>query len=74
MKILARTELSISDMKKDITRTKRKLEKEDVIENFGQDEVRRISDKYASLQQDYYSEYSQLIQNFSDWCSNYTGR
>lgn len=54
----------LNNMRNDIAKAKRKLEKRNMTENFGCDEVRRIQDKYFALQQNYYSEYSQLIQNY----------
>ena len=63
----------IETMRSDIERAKKRLMSKPIVENFGQDEVRKIADKYSDLQLDYYSEYSSLIRNFSDWCATYTG-
>lgn len=63
----------IETMRADIERAKKRLMSKPIVENFGQDEVRKIADKYSDLQLDYYSDYSSLIRNFSDWCANYTG-
>jgi len=64
---------TIADMEKDIKKSKNKLKKKPLVENFGQDEVRRISDKYFDLQIENYQQYSSLIREFSDWCANYEG-
>lgn len=68
--------ISIRSMERDIEKAKNKLKKKakqnGVWENFGQDEVRKIDDKYGSLQTENYAEYSRLLNAFSDWCANYT--
>jgi hypothetical protein len=45
-----------------------------IYENFGQKEVRRLSDKYINLS-DYSPEMNhirELLKQFSDWCSRYS--
>ena len=49
--------MTLDLLKIDIARTMRKLEKQSVAENFGQEEVRRLRDKYSGLATEYYSEY-----------------
>ena len=63
--------ISIKNMKKDIEKAKDKLKKSEIKENFGEDEVRKIKDKYAGLMTEYYAEYSSLISSFEDWCATY---
>ena len=65
--------ISIKNMKKDIEKAKNKLKKSKMKENFGEDEVRKIKDKYASLMTEYYAKYSYLISSFEDWCATYEG-
>lgn len=70
MKILVTDDAKkLAKMKSEIESAKHKLKKQPIVENFGQDEVRKIADKYAFLQTDYYREYAELLNNFSDWCS-----
>jgi len=45
-----------------------------IYENFGQDEVRKITDKFIDLS-DYTIEMNKkraALQSFDHWCSNYT--
>lgn len=65
--------MTINDMKKDIEKAKRRLRKRQIVENFGQDEVRNIRDKYSCLMIETYAEYSRMIAGFSKWCATYTG-
>lgn len=44
-----------------------------VTENFGQREIRMLSDKYAALENENPSAYASLLRNFTDWCANYEG-
>lgn len=60
----------------DIAKAKRKLvkkvkEKGLIYENFGQKEVRQLRDKYFDY---FFKEEGQLINEFDDWCMNYTGK
>lgn len=65
--------ISIKNMEKDIEKAKNKLKKSKMKENFGEDEVRKIRDKYVGLMTDNYAKYSSLISRFEDWCSSYEG-
>lgn len=67
MKILAQ-KLTIDNLKRDIEKTKNKLSKTPITENFGQNEYRKLRDKYAGLMVDNYAEYNQLLYRFNDWC------
>ncbi len=61
-------------MRKEIERTKRKLAKQSVYENFGQKEYRAIFDKYYLLMIENYYQFSKLMNSFEEWLINYTGR
>lgn len=65
--------MTINDMKKDIEKAKKRLAKKTIVENFGQNEVRKIKDKYSCLMIEEYAEYSRIITGFSEWCATYTG-
>jgi putative endonuclease len=60
-----------------IRRAKTRLEKQEVYENFGQDEVRKIKDAYDYNSLVYGSpeerKQADKIDAFDDWCMNYTG-
>ena len=61
-------------MDRDIAKAKRKLEKTGICENFGQNEVRAISDKYYHLSFDCAREQFFIkLNNFRYWCEEYTG-
>lgn len=52
-----------------------KAKKQGLYENFGQDEVNAIEDKFINSS-DYSSEMNanrRLIQMFDEWCMNYAG-
>jgi hypothetical protein len=63
---------------KDIKRQKNllihKAKKQGLYENFGQDEVRKLRDKYCILSCTNDREAFLSIANFDEWCMNYTGR
>lgn len=61
--------ITLDKMKSDIQKAKNRLKKKKSHENFGQNEVRKIADKYSSLQLDYYSDYNKLMNDFIDWCA-----
>lgn len=63
--------MTIKDMKKDIEKAKRRLTKKPIVEDFGQNEVRKIEDKYSCLMIEEYAEYSKAIMGFSEWCATY---
>jgi hypothetical protein len=60
-----------------IRRAKAHLEKQEIYENFGQDEVRKIKDAYDYNSLVYGSpeerKQADKIDAFDDWCMNYTG-
>lgn len=62
----------VSKCKKAISNYKKKLEKSEFGENFGQDYVRKLKDEFDDLS---YSEENKqvkdLINDFDDWCSSY---
>jgi hypothetical protein len=63
-------------MASDINRYKRQLitrySKAGIYENFGQKEVRKLTDKYGI---DYtFRRTTQPIDDFNNWCMNFTGR
>ena len=62
-------------MQADINRHKQQLieryQRSGIYENFGQDEVRKLRDKYGI---DYtFRRTDKLIDDFNDWCMNFTG-
>ena len=62
-------------MTTDIKRYKQQLlkryQKSGIYEDFGQNEVRKLWDKYGD---DFtYMQKSQPIRDFDSWCMNYTG-
>lgn len=62
----------IASMKKEIEKAKRKLKGEGVCENFGQDEVRYIRQRYSHLACDESRmEYFRIIDAFNEWCMTY---
>lgn len=62
-------------MDRDIAKAKSKLETKNVYENFGQVEVRAIGDKYYNLTTEVHTreQYFIKLDNFRNWCENYTG-
>lgn len=62
----------------DIERTKNKLRKQPICENFGDKEVRSLQDKYHYNDLIYGSTLERmdadLIDNFIYWCQEYTGK
>ncbi len=67
--------LKMDNVLKAIERSKNKLRKKDITENFGQSEVRRLETKYIDI-----SDYSpnmnnirNILQAFDNWCMDYTG-
>ena len=64
------------NMTSDINRYKRQLidryNKSGIYENFGQKEVMELRDKYG---RDYtFRRTTQPIDNFDNWCMNFTGK
>jgi len=62
-------------MRADINRYKGQLiaryQRRGLYENFGQDEVRKLTDKYGT---DYtWQRTTQPIDDFNSWCMNFTG-
>jgi hypothetical protein len=62
-------------MQADINRAKKRLieryQTQGLTENFGQDEVRKLRDKYGI---DYtWQRTTQPITDFDNWCMNFTG-
>jgi len=53
----------------------RKYEKTGLYENFGQDEVRDLEDRYIDLSSytDEMNKARTLIQNFNGWCMTFNG-
>lgn len=58
---------------RDIAKAKSKLKGKKPAENFGQDEVRKLRDKYLDYRYGQFSSAYSLIDDFDDWCANYTG-
>ena len=58
---------------RDIAKAKSKLKGKKPTENFGQDEVRKLRDKYFDYRYGQFSSAYSLIDDFDDWCANYTG-
>lgn len=64
---------------KEINKTKQNLiekaSKKGLYENFGRKEVHKLEDKYidSSIYTDEMNKKRQLVNCFSDWCSNYSG-
>lgn len=60
--------------RKEIEQIKEKLKKKKVCENFGQEEIRKLYDKYTNYE--FWSE-TQLchkaIREFERWCMDYCG-
>ena len=62
----------IASMKKEIEKAKKKLRGKDICENFGQNDVRRIKDKYFHLSfEEARMEYFRIIDAFDEWCMTY---
>lgn len=62
----------IASMKKDIEKAKKRLRSRDICENFGQNDVRYIRDKYYHLSFDEARmEYFNIINSFDEWCMTY---
>lgn len=59
----------LKDIKKEKNKLIKKAAKSGIYENFWQDEVRKLEDKYSDYR---YKEEFDLIITFSDWCANYT--
>ena len=58
-----------------IKRAKKKISNKEIYENFGQEEVRNIEQKFINLS-DYTDEMNynrDKLKRFNDWCMNYTG-
>ena len=51
----------------------RKAQKKGVYENFGQKEVRKLTDIIGSNLYTAPQEIRSILFNFDDWCMNYTG-
>lgn len=72
-----RTTLNIAHLKRDIAKQKAKLSKKRIHENFGQNEVRALQDRFSNLLSDYWSDDSnearRLLRDFEDWATNYEG-
>ena len=64
---------TIESVIKDIKKAKAKLIGKKPYENFGQDEVRKLRDKYSDYRYGEYSRVFDLINQFDEWCSTYTG-
>lgn len=62
----------LEEVRRDIEKAKQRLNGKPVRENFGQDEVRKLKEKYSQYQYGQYSEVFDLIDEFDNWCSNYT--
>lgn len=60
----------------DIERAKARLRGQAARENFGQDEVRKLKDKYSSYMCGNWcvcGRFIESVRNFDDWCGNYYG-
>lgn len=58
---------------KDIERAKTRLKGKRPTENFGQKEIMKLKDKYSDYKYGQYSNAYDLINEFENWCANYTG-
>lgn len=70
--------VTIQELKQDIVKSKKILraywKRYGAHENFGEEELRRIRDLYFSLSWDYVAgDYHSIMNDFMDWCHNYTG-
>lgn len=69
---------SVTALRNEITRTKKRLinraKKYGIYENFGQDEVRRLEDKYIDISNYSKNEMTKrmLIDQFDEWCSTFS--
>lgn len=65
----------IAALRKDIEKAQKRLEGKPVCENFGQDEYRKLRDKYMFDFDDAidWRECDKLLANFFNWCTEYCG-
>ena len=73
-KTKAEDEKNYKKLEKDITAIKRVLAKEKSRENFGQEEVRKLRDKYSDYMSGNWSvvgKFQALIRDFEEWADNY---
>jgi succinate dehydrogenase flavin-adding protein (antitoxin of CptAB toxin-antitoxin module) len=55
-------------LKNDIKQAKKRLIKKKICENFGQNELRKLSDKYSNI---YGYSIQKELNEFFEWCMNY---
>lgn len=68
---LAKLQIAIERTRQSLLK---KVKRTGLYENFGQKEVRQLEDKYINSS-DYSSEMNLIritLQNFDNWCANYT--
>ena len=67
-------------LKQAIAKTKQRLiakvEEKGIYENFGQNEVRKLEDKYIDISKytDEMNENRRILQEFNKWCMTYNGK
>ncbi len=72
----AQDDKAYASLLRDIRKAEAKLRGEQLCENFGQNEVRALRDKYSGYMSGNWSVCGRFIESvnrFDSWCSNYCG-
>ena len=73
-KYARRLYVAMINLDRDVAKAKRKLRKQVIRENFGQNEVRKLRGKYSDLSYPERMIAAEKINAFSNWCATYTGK
>ena len=64
---------TLTKIKRDIERIKKRLSASERCENFGQKDVDKLNDKYIDISSytDEMNTYRKIIQDFDEWCMEF---